>query len=226
MIVVCGVPEWRVGPDGLGRAAGTAVDIARAAVAEGARVELIGRVGDDPTGDALLLDLAAPGIGHVAVLRDPGRPTPVVLASASASAPLVEDPLDGLAEPGEAATSPTEPEGAAPRPVVEAADLELGLRYLVDYGVIVVEPLDAASLRAVSDAAAFAGAHMIALVPAGAEASGDLRAATIIELPEADPDGVFGAVVGAYAAALDRGVDPASAFNASVAGTRWEAVKA
>jgi hypothetical protein len=89
-----------------------------------------------------------------------------------------------------------------------------------------VEPLDAASLQVVSDAAAFAGAHLIALVASGAEASDDLRAATIIEVPEADPDGVFGAVVGAYAAALDRGVDPASAFSASVAAGGWETVGA
>ena len=41
-------------------------------------MELIGRAGDDPAGDAMLLALARASVGHVALLRDPARPTPIV----------------------------------------------------------------------------------------------------------------------------------------------------
>ena len=73
MIVVVGVPAW----DGSmkGGAAGRACEIALAAAAAGSGVELVGRTGDDDAGDALVLALAAGGVGHVALLRDPARPT-------------------------------------------------------------------------------------------------------------------------------------------------------
>jgi hypothetical protein len=48
--------------------------------------------------------------------------------------------------------------------------------------------------------------------------------ATVLEAPAADPDGGFGAVVGAYAAALDRGTAPADAFAAASAGSGWSTV--
>ena len=44
-----------------------------AAAAPRAAVEIVGRVGDDPDGDALMIALARAGVGHVAVLRDPAR---------------------------------------------------------------------------------------------------------------------------------------------------------
>lgn len=223
VIVVTGVPEWWVEPDGRGRAAGTAVDVARAAVADGARVELVGRVGDDPTGDALLLDLAAAGVGHVAVLRDPARATPML--GVSTDDPLDEDPFADAEAPSSPA-APSPPTAPA-RPVLDAADVELGLRYLVDYGVIVVaETIDAAAQRVVADAARFAPARLVVIVPAGAAAADDLAEATVFEAPPVDPDGAFGAVVGSYAAALDRGTDPAAAFDGSLAGRGWEPAEA
>lgn len=41
-------------------------------MAAGADVEIVGmgKLGEDPAGDMGLLDLAATGIGHVAILRD------------------------------------------------------------------------------------------------------------------------------------------------------------
>jgi hypothetical protein len=48
--------------------------------------------------------------------------------------------------------------------------------------------------------------------------------ATVLESPDVDPDGAFGAVVGAYAAALDRGAAPAEAFASASAGSGWSAV--
>src|SRR4051812_42332685 len=90
MVVVVGVPVWRAGeargPDGM------AARIAIAAATAGAAVELVGRVGDDPTGDALVLALSRAGVGHVAVLRDSGRETPVVQAPESPRDLAADDP--------------------------------------------------------------------------------------------------------------------------------------
>ena len=47
-------------------------------------VQLVGRVGEDPAGEATLLALARDGIGHVATLRDPARPTPALAAAVTA----------------------------------------------------------------------------------------------------------------------------------------------
>ena len=76
MIVVVGGLGWRQGdPAG---PAGRACEVALAAAAAGARVEIVARAGDDATGDALMLALSRAGIGHVAVLRDPSHPTPIL----------------------------------------------------------------------------------------------------------------------------------------------------
>ena len=79
VIVVVGTPAWRAaepaGPDG------RACRVALAAAERGAAVELIGRAGDDPAGDAMLLALARAHVGHVALLRDPARPTPILAAA-------------------------------------------------------------------------------------------------------------------------------------------------
>jgi sugar/nucleoside kinase (ribokinase family) len=127
MIVVVGTPAWRTaepaGPDG------RACLVALAAAARGAAVELIGRAGDDPAGDALLLALAKARVGHVALLRDPARPTPV-LAGTADDATSVADPESN------AGATPTA--AAASGPILEPADVSLGLRYLPSYDVIVV----------------------------------------------------------------------------------------
>lgn len=67
MIVVVGRP----GLDEKGRLARAPGLIARAAAAAGARVELVGSVGDDSDGDATALELGRAGIGHAALLRMP-----------------------------------------------------------------------------------------------------------------------------------------------------------
>src|SRR3954454_19508280 len=101
MVVVVGVPVWRAGeargPDGM------AARIAIAAATAGASVELVGRVGDDPTGDALVVGLAQAGVGHVAVLRDSGRETPVVVPPDAAGDMAADDAMIGAAvEEGDA----------------------------------------------------------------------------------------------------------------------------
>ena len=195
MIVVIGSPIGRRDGERI-EAAGAAAALARVAAAAGAEVQLVGRVGEDDLGDGVVLALARAGIGHVAVLRDAGRATAEVLASD-------EDALDDVTD-------------EAPAPLgltLDAADLELALRYLPDYRVVVVaDALDESALATAIGAARWAGAQLIVLVEPGARPTGLPAEATVLEAPADDPDGAFAAVVGAYAAALDRGVGPAEAF--------------
>jgi sugar/nucleoside kinase (ribokinase family) len=211
VIVVIGSPTGRQTEQGI-EAAGVAATVGRVAAAAGAQVQLVGKVGEGVVGDAVLLSVARSGVGHVAVLRDASAVTPVAL-----SAP---DPKDILAD-DESATG--EPEGA--HLTLDSGDLELALRYLPDYRVVVVaNALDEPALGTVVAAARWAGAQLIVVVPAGSSAAGVPEDATVLESPDVDPDGAFGAVVGAYAAALDRGAAPAEAFASASAGSGWSAV--
>jgi len=77
--------------------------------------------------------------------------------------------------------------------------------------------LDPAAIRVVAEAAGWSGA---ALVVVGRPATPDGLPAnvTIFDPPDdGDPDGAFAAMVGAYAAGLDRGDDPRDAFTAASA---------
>jgi hypothetical protein len=201
MIVLIGSPRALASDAGTVEAVGDASAIGAAVATAGSVVQLVGRVGEDSAGDGVVLDLARRGVGHVAVLRDAGRPTPV--------ATVLPDDLDRVDLP---ATAAAESSG------LEAADVELALRYLPEYRVIVVaEPLDAGAMRVVVDAAGWSGA---ALVVAGRLPTGVSLpdGATVFEPPEdGDPDGAFAAMVGAYAAGLDRGDDPRVAFEAATA---------
>ena len=76
MIVVIGSPIGRL-DDGVVVASGMASRVALAAAGAGRTVQLVGKTGDDPTADGVVLDLAAGGVGHVALLRDAGRATPL-----------------------------------------------------------------------------------------------------------------------------------------------------
>jgi hypothetical protein len=145
------------------------------------------------------------------MLRDAGRPTPLVADG---------DDDDGV-EDELADTSPR----SRPPLSLEAADIELALRYLPDYRVVVIaDVLDSPSTSTVVEATRWAGATLIALLPSGTRASGLPDDATILEAPAADPDGAFAAVVGAYAAALDRGATPADAFASASGGVGWSTV--
>jgi hypothetical protein len=236
VIVVIGSPSLRSGPD-VATATGLAARIALAAAAEGASVQLVGKVGDDPAGDALLLALSAGGVGHVAILRDPTRATP------EDAAPVA--PGDGGGETGatevreatgilEAAGILDDPTGAPTDgdvrstrsigPALEAADLELGLRYLVDYQVVVAaEPLEARAAQVVAEAASFAGAHLVALLPPGVAAPDAFASSTVLEAPRVDPDDALAQLVAAYAIALDAGAEPGPAFRRIAADMGWEA---
>ena len=172
--------------------AGLAARIAMAASAAGVRVELAGTIGDDEAGDAVALALARAGVGHAALQRLPATITPRLGSRA-----------------------------AMPR--LDARDLDLALRYLADYRVLVVaDPLSTALERIVVEAAGYAGATIVAVVPPGGRVGPELaEVATALEAPE-EATGPFAELVGRYAAGLDTGAAPAEAFAAATRSTGWE----
>jgi pfkB family carbohydrate kinase len=217
VIVVVGSPHLRF-RESKQEAAGPTVGVAAAAAAAGADVQLVGKIGDDPAGEVVLLDLAGRGIGHVAVLRDPTRATPETADADSA------DPAE--AEPFVDPSDIPEPRTTAEGPTLEPADIELALRYLPDYRVLVVaEPLLPEALHVVVAASRWSGAALILVVPRGSEPL-DLPDATVLEAPADDPDDAFASVVGGYSAALDRGEEPAEAFASASTASGWAAVPA
>jgi hypothetical protein len=207
--------------------------IAVAAAAAGAAVQIVGRVGEDAAGDQVLLSLAAAGVGHVAVLREPGRPTPAAAPTEGESPSpdgraLGESMLDeaGLANDDSPDGDTNAADAASPPGLsVDAADLELALRYVPDYRVLVVAAdLDPAPLATVVSAAGWSGAHLIALLAHGAAPDGLPTETTVLERPDRDPDGAFASMVAGYAVALDRGDEPRSAFAAAQRAGGWAAV--
>jgi hypothetical protein len=220
VIVVIGSPMGRFDDDAIA-AGGMASRIALAAAAAGRSVQLVGKTGDDPTADGVVLDLARGGVGHVALLRDPARVTPIEAAPADEDADhevVTDAPSTDVVQPT-AAVDPDPADG----PSLEAADVDLGLRYLTEFAVVVLaEPADRATVAIVADAASWGGARMILVVAAGSSAPDDLPADVVVfEAPDADPDGVFAALVGSFAAAMDDGIEPAAAFQASIATDGW-----
>jgi hypothetical protein len=233
MIVVIGSPVVTPteGPD---RAGGLGPGIARAAARAGAAVQLVGKVGDDADGDSTLIALAQAGIGHVAVLRDPAHATPALGAAASGGGAGADDGADADGRPADeeplvAELLLADEPPAAGEPallVLDAGDLELALRYLVDFRVVVVtQPLDEDAARVVADAAAFALAEAVVVLAPGTTVAAPLATATVLEGPDRD-DGPFAELVGAFAAALDRGDPGSGAFRAAADAIGWEPVEA
>lgn len=185
--------------------------------AHGVAVEIVGRAGDDRVGDSLLIALARAGVGHAAVLRDPVAQTPVVAPPPDADA---ADLLTDEPQPGSALVV------GGPR--VDQADVALGLSYLTAFGVLIVtDDAPTVVLPACVDGAAFSGAHLVVLVPAGRRLPDGLPPeATVLAAPDVADDGAFAALVGAYAAALDRGDDPGAAFRAATSQSGWEGAEA
>ncbi len=234
MIVVVGSPHLiPASPEAPAWAVGTAASVAVAASEAGASVQLVGKVGDDPSGDTVLLALGERGVGHVAVLRDPAHPTPVApagpLAGDDGDDDLAFDPADDPADDPIAPAKASGPTGADSIPEsgalsLDPGDLELALRYLGDFRVLVLAESPSAALAEVAaDAAAFVGASLIVLVEGAGGSTLELADATLLAAPADDPEGAFARVVGRYAAALDRGQDPARAFSAATAEAGWSA---
>lgn len=170
--------------------------IAIAAAASGGTVEVVGSIGDDPEGDALVVELGRAGVGHAALLRDPAGRTPVAGAVSSDGRPL---------------------------PRLDVEDVRLGLGYLMDYRVLVLaDALDPDTEAVALEAAGYHGAAIIAIVPPALPVSEALgAAATIIEAP-AEPGTRFAELVGRFAALLDGGAEPGSAFADAVRTSGWE----
>ena len=170
MIVVCGDFSSR-GKRGTG-----AAEIARRAAVAGAGVQLVGVVADGTEGDAWLLALAAEGVGHAAVLREPARE-------------------------------------------LEAADLDLALRYLPEVRVVVVVEMPAPIVTVAADRTQWSGAALIVLDRAAGD--GEIvppnlpDGAIVLESPANDPDATFAGFVGAFAARLDAGATAADAWAAT-----------
>ena len=215
MIVVVGLPVYADGPDGQECAGGLAVEVAAAAGRRGGTVELVGKVGNDGAGDAVVVALGRLGIGHAALLRDMARPTPVLTAT-----PLDES-ADTAANESESMLLPEDP---AARPALEAADVELALRFLPQASVIVLaDPSAESTVEAGIQGAAFSAARLIVLVPTGGASPSVPPETTVLEAPQ-DDDGSFGRLVGIFAGALDAGLDPATAFLEAVTTSGWEPV--
>ncbi len=227
MIAVVGSPV--LAPDPIGgptAVSGLAARIALAAAAAGCEVQLIGKVGEDPAGDAALLALARGGVGHIAVLREPGAATPI-----GAAVPAPDDESDApvaalLADDGGSSLAlrlvPAGLAGEVPGLPMEAADISLGLRYLRDFRVVVaVDALETASALAAAEAATFADAALVVLAPPGAPIPAAFTSATVLEVPDDDPDGAFAELVGRLAAALDAGQPPADAFRGATDAVGW-----
>ena len=216
MIVVIGQPLF-LAMDGGAAAVGMPARIALAAAGNGRSVQLVGKAGEDPDGDAVVLALARGGVGHVALLRDAGMSTP--------RAPEVADDIETADE----AITTADPDalGVAQddRPLLDAGDVELALRYLTNFSVVVLgDQADEQIVGVVAAATGWAGAMLIVVVPPGATVPEALPAdAIVFEAPDSDPDGVFAAMVGSFAAALDDGDDPAAAFRTTVAAEGWTA---
>jgi sugar/nucleoside kinase (ribokinase family) len=209
VIVVIGSPIGRV-TDGAISAAGMSSRVALAAARTGAPVQVVGKTGDDETADAVVLDLARGGVGHVALLRDGSRPTPL------------EPPVD--LDPADEDDVTVSVDG----PAIDAVDVDLGLRYLTAFEVVVVaEPAPPDLIAVVADAARWSTARMVVVLAAGSVVPDDLPADSFVfEAPDGDPDGVFADLLGSFAAALAGGAEPAEAFRASVETDGWTEVEA
>jgi hypothetical protein len=215
VIVVVGQPVFRASAD---RHAvdGLAARIALTAASRGRSVQLVGKAGEDPEGDAVVLALAEGGVGHVALLRDAGRPTLRAPAAPTDAADATEA---DIAEPDTVVSS------AVPATDVslDAGDVDLALRYLTEYAVVVLaDPVDEGVVKVVSDASSWVGARLILVVAAGQRLPEDVPTdAIVFEAPDGDPDGAFALFVGSFAAALDDGEDPGDAFRSTIEADGW-----
>ena len=248
VIVVVGDPTLR--PSGGGapaQAGGNAAAVARACAVAGATVQLAGKVGDDPAGDEILLVLTREGIGHVALLRDAGTatrigdPTVSSIAGDEATGTGDDDWAVALADAGDgtedgSAADGDGPDGSADRDAASARrvaapvsslapeDLDLALRYLASFSVLIVaQPLSPATLGVAVESAAYAGAHLILIDAPDAATSVPVDDITSLESPVSDPDGDFAGLVGRYAAALDAGTSASAAFRTALGVAGWEA---
>ncbi len=209
MIAVIGAAAVR-GTGSDATAVGLAASIATEAARSGSRVELVGKVGDDPAGDALLIALSRQGVGHVAILRDAARPTPSIVDPGSVELDLAADDTgaDG------AVASPARDQDL---PALDAADVGLALRYLPELAVIVAvhQPMDV--LREAAAASRWAETTLIVVVPPNETAPDVLPDGVLVIAAEAAIESASGSTIGRYAAAIDQGTPARQAYDDLVA---------
>jgi hypothetical protein len=202
VLVVVGIPVRGSG-DQAGGLAGTPALAALAAVRAGARVELVGKAGEDPAGDAVILALGRQGVGHAALLRDPGHQTPIAGERSPDEAALAADDED---RPDREEM----PRDRAGWPVLEPEDVQLALRYLPEVSAIIVaEPQPGPVLAVLREAAGYLAAPLVVVAEPGEPVDADI----VLAPPSTDPDGAFAGVLGQVGAALDRGLSPDEAFR-------------
>ena len=200
MIVVLGRPGLGVAVAGGSQPLdGLAALVALAAVDRGARVELVGTVGEDQAGDAVMVALGAAGVGHAAVLRDPAGVTP------------------GGAKRGPQPRLDAGDIGLGLQFVPECRVL------------VVAEDLDEAAASATIDAAAYHGAPVVAIVSPGAPVPDAWdRGATVLSAPEEEGDdepvelAPFARLVAGFALGLAEGRPVSEALSRAVSGAGWE----
>ena len=221
MIVVVGQPLFRESRSG-SAVDGLPARIALAAAAHGCSVQLVGKAGEDEAGDAVVLALARGGVGHVALQREAGRPTARAADAIDEAIEERETSLGAIDVDDEPPTSQDKDDSIAGA-TLEAADVHLALRYLTEFAVLVLaDPAVADVVRVATAAARWSDSRLIIVVPAGeAVPEGLPPDAIVFEAPDEDPDGVFASMVGAFAAGLDDGGDPAEAFRSSVDTGGW-----
>jgi sugar/nucleoside kinase (ribokinase family) len=210
VIVVLGRPEvYRPEPDGELVPGGLAAEIAMCLGRTGVGVEIVGSIGDDPEGDRVVVELGRIQVGHAALLRDPAARTPAV----------------GRRDTGRVL------------PRLDAADVELGLRYMPQCRVLVLlDGLEHDAVAAALEAAEYHSAAVVMVAEAGTMDAGALSdSVTLLERPEAEDEesaddassiaadaAAFAAFIAEYATRLDRGEAPANAFAAALGDSAWE----
>jgi hypothetical protein len=104
---------------------------------------------------------------------------------------------------------------------IEAADLDLALRYLPEVRVIVLASPAAPLLETAVAASSWSGAPLILIGPLDPDATRLAEAAepapVVLAPPADDPDAAFAGVVATLAARLDAGEDPVRAWKSTIA---------
>lgn len=215
MIVVVGSPVHRALPDGAA-AEGLSARIALAAAGRGSSVQLVGKIGEDPEGDAVVLALSGGHVGHVALLREGARRTPRLIDGQSADG-LDEEPQPPILMPADASAPPT----------LEPADVDLALRYLTEFAVLVVAEPGSEILRVAVAAASWHEATLIVLLRPGDEIAVDVPdSAIVLEGPGSEAEAAFAELVGSMAARIDAGEEPGSALREVATSAGWTETRA
>ena len=190
-------------------------------------------------------------VGFLGAAGDPGKLALEVARRAAGTGARVE--MVGVATPdatGDARLVELASAGIGHATVVrsaadglEAADLDLALRYLPDVRAIVLVAPDGSLIEPAAAASGWYGAGLVIIAsasegpegpdgPKGPEAvSGKSRAidsapeAIVLDPPRVDRDGTFAGLVAALATRLDAGDDPTSAWQSTVSALAVDAVR-